>query len=216
MSPWPWQRIDTTLKKLMLRYSGGSKIEHVWFSNGRICSIFEWRSVFEWSAIFAVSLGRFIYNERIILFVIQPRLKPFENRTFENQTWICSVYECRSVFESLLYSNGQYSDPHCAWLMGYSKGKMCQIIESSFGIQIAAVEFVEFEWFHSEALKNLFLQVLIKVGVHQGVDANKRNFFCYSSLSNTVILLINSPSTLVESNWLSLKTSFHRIKESKY
>ena len=88
----------------MLRYSGGSKIEHVWFSNGRICSIFKWRSVFEWSAIFAVSLGRFIYNERIILLVKQPRLKPFENRTFENRTfenrtWKCWVYECRSVFE---------------------------------------------------------------------------------------------------------------------
>ena len=93
------------------QYSEGSKTKRVRFSDGRMCSVFEWRSnfewclVFEWSVIFAIILGRFIYKEKI-LYIKRPRLKPFENQTFENRTfyhsknWIlkCLVFECHSVF----------------------------------------------------------------------------------------------------------------------
>ena len=83
-------------------YSRGSNTERVRYSDGRICSVFKWRSVFEWSAIlkkkkkFPTSLGRFIYTKTIFFYIKRPRLfknkkwmsirkpnfQPSENRTF--------------------------------------------------------------------------------------------------------------------------------------
>ena len=51
----------------VLKYSGGSKTERVWYSDGRMCLVFEWCSVFEWSKKvkkIVISLGRFVTTKK--------------------------------------------------------------------------------------------------------------------------------------------------------
>ena len=81
-----------------------------------MCSVFEWRSVFECCAIFAGSLGYFIYKEKK-LYLKRPRLKPFENQTFGNQTFtiqkpIFKTFGFRMSFGFRSSVFGPYCMPH--------------------------------------------------------------------------------------------------------
>ena len=85
------------------RYTGGSKTERVWNSDGRWHSVFERHSVFEWSAIlnfFKLAQTVLYIKKKFISYIKWSRFflkKPFENRTFR-LAWTIYIKRKKNIF----------------------------------------------------------------------------------------------------------------------